>query len=338
MLKLNLGCGITMLDGYVNVDCIQNEHIKPDVKADIRKALPFDSNSVDEILASHVVEHFRVWEAKSILSEWRRILKPGGKLVIECPDLNKILKNFKDYPDRPDLNIWALFGDPHFTEESMEHHWAYTPKMLGDILSEAGFSEIKEEDAQYHEKTLREFRLVCVKSGVIALPKSGFVYTTDDLCISNLHFFKFWEEVHKAHPDRKLIAFTIANFQNKENVAESKEFREWFEAHKDWVEIAVHGYDHLYPPEAERDDFEECVTKSLEILKPFLPKEYGYRSPGFKFSVRIEPVLKKLGFSYVAYQEHIKFFDGRQFLVPINTHCCDKWESPITEIWEALCK
>jgi predicted deacetylase len=164
------------------------------------------------------------------------------------------------------------------------------------------------------------------------------IFTTDDLCPSNLKYFEYWDKVKEKKPDLKVIAFTIANFQNKEPINESKEFIEWFEKHKDWVEIAVHGYDHLFPPEAERDDFEEQVTMALEILKPFLPEKYGYRSPGFKFSVRIEPLLKKLGFSYIAYQEHIKYFNGKIIAPILNTHCCDKWDNPITEVWWNLCK
>ena len=162
------------------------------------------------------------------------------------------------------------------------------------------------------------------------------IYTTDDICPSNLKFFPYWENVRTRHPDMKLIAFTIANYQNKENVQESKEFNEWFEKNKDWVEIAVHGYDHLYPPEAERDDFEQCVENALEILRPYLPKEYGYRPPGFKFSVRIEPTLRRLGFSYVAYRDHIKYFEENRLVGPIlNTHCCDNkdWDNPITKIY-----
>lgn len=165
------------------------------------------------------------------------------------------------------------------------------------------------------------------------------IITTDDLCLSNLQYFKYFDEIKKVKPNLKVIAFTIANFQNKENIAESKEFYDWWYYRKDWVEIAVHGYDHLYPPEAFRDDFEDQVTKSLYILKPYLPKEYGYRSPGFRFSVRIEPLLKKLGFSYIAYDTHIKYFkDNRLVYGLINTHCTDKYENKITEFYKELYK
>ena len=164
------------------------------------------------------------------------------------------------------------------------------------------------------------------------------VYITDDLCPSNLKFFKYWDKVKEKKPELKLIAFTIANFQNKELISESRKFEKWFEKNKDWVEIGVHGYDHLYPPEAERDNFEEQVIKAFNVLSPYLPDKYGYRSPGFKFTVRLEPLLKRLGFYYIAYSQHIKILETGKIIQPlINTHCCDKYEQPITEIWRNLC-
>lgn len=157
---------------------------------------------------------------------------------------------------------------------------------------------------------------------------------TDDVCPSNLRFFRYIDRVKEKYPDLKVIAFTIANYKNQ-RVDESKEFKDWYKEHKYWVEIAVHGYDHSFPPEAEREDFEECVEKALEILRPFLPKEYGYRSPGFQFTVRMEPILRKLGFAYVAYRNILKYFDGRR-KIPFNTHCCDRFQNPITKIWRNL--
>ena len=280
-IKLNLGCGNTNLKGYINIDCIENEFIKPDIKADVSKELPFESNSVDEILASHVIEHFRVWQLKEILFEWRRVLKVGGKLIIECPDIEKAIRNFKDFPNDLTMNMWAFFGDPHFQETSMEHHWAYSVKTLIPWLVEAGFTDFKEtEEKKYFSgRPDRDFKIICIKSTPVSFGMDGVIFTTDDLCPSNLKYFKFWDKIRKANPELKLIAFTIANFKGKENVKDSKEFYEWWEIHKDWVEIGVHGYDHLFPPEGERANQEELMEKARDILLPFLPENHLYRPP-----------------------------------------------------------
>lgn len=46
--------------------------------------LPFDSDSLDFVYSSHLLEDFADWEP--ILKEWVRVLKPGGKLIVLIPD------------------------------------------------------------------------------------------------------------------------------------------------------------------------------------------------------------------------------------------------------------
>jgi ubiquinone/menaquinone biosynthesis C-methylase UbiE len=46
--------------------------------------LPFDNNSFDKILMSEVIEHLTDWQKG--IEEAKRILKPGGKLIITTPN------------------------------------------------------------------------------------------------------------------------------------------------------------------------------------------------------------------------------------------------------------
>lgn len=80
-MKLNVGCGKDVREGYVNLDAVRLPGV--DVVHDINKKFPFPDNHFDEILANHVVEHAS--DLTKLMRELHRILKPGGGLLIETP-------------------------------------------------------------------------------------------------------------------------------------------------------------------------------------------------------------------------------------------------------------
>lgn len=87
-MRLNLGAGDWNPPGYTSVDLWD-----ADVKHDLSVfPWPFADGSVEEILASHVLEHFTRAQAWDFLRECKRILKPGdGILHIAVPDLDKFI-------------------------------------------------------------------------------------------------------------------------------------------------------------------------------------------------------------------------------------------------------
>ena len=119
-MKLNLGCGDKILPGYVNVDVAETRAGKrPDVLCDLHALTPFEDNSVDEILSVHVVEHFWRWEVVGVLKEWVRVLKAGGLMVLECPNLKSACETFLANPDlhagpgqEGQRSMWVFYGDP----------------------------------------------------------------------------------------------------------------------------------------------------------------------------------------------------------------------------------
>jgi len=95
LIKLNLGCDDKILSDYINVDVAQERSGKqPDVICEVRNLNKFSNDNTDEILAVHVIEHFWRWEVVSILKEWVRVLKPNGKLILECPNLKSACEQF----------------------------------------------------------------------------------------------------------------------------------------------------------------------------------------------------------------------------------------------------
>jgi SAM-dependent methyltransferase len=83
--RLHLGCGRTILPGWVNLDMQAGNQV--DVVADLDKCgeipLPFESDTFDEFLASHLFEHLR--NPLPLMQELHRIGKPGAKAVFKVP-------------------------------------------------------------------------------------------------------------------------------------------------------------------------------------------------------------------------------------------------------------
>ncbi len=166
-IRLNLGCGDKILEGYVNVDVAPARAGKrPDVICDIHDLSVFPSNYADEIMAVHVVEHFWRWEIVGILKEWLRVLKPGGKMILECPNLISAAQEFLKNPDafasggpESQRSMWVFYGDPRWKDPLMVHRWGYTPRSLAHIMSQAGLSELAQEPAQFKLREPRDMRI-----------------------------------------------------------------------------------------------------------------------------------------------------------------------------------
>lgn len=170
-VKLNLGCGDKILPGYVNVDVVEARAGKaPDVLCDLRELTPFADDCADEVMSVHVVEHFWRWEVEDVLKEWVRVLKPGGKFIVECPNLQAACEAFLADPDarsapdkRGQTTMWVFYGDPQWKDPLMVHRWGYTPNSLGQLLRSVGLVDVRQEPAQYKLREPRDMRVVGFK-------------------------------------------------------------------------------------------------------------------------------------------------------------------------------
>lgn len=170
-MKLNLGCGDKILEGYVNVDVAESRRgLRPDVLCDLHELTPFAADTADEIMAIHVVEHFWRWEVVDILKEWARVLKPGGKMILECPNLITACQTVLADPERftspgkeGQRSMWVLYGDPSWEDPLMVHRWGYTPRSLAQVMHEAGLRDLRQEPAQFKLREPRDMRVTGLK-------------------------------------------------------------------------------------------------------------------------------------------------------------------------------
>lgn len=90
-IKLNIGCGDTFSQNWINLDLFPKPGVK---KINVKKRLPFSDNSVDVIYHSHLLEHLEKPQAEKFLLECYRIIKPDGIMRIAVPDLQVICKEY----------------------------------------------------------------------------------------------------------------------------------------------------------------------------------------------------------------------------------------------------
>jgi len=87
--KLQLGSGLKLLDGWLNTDC--SLVFKSPCFLDVTREFPIDDAQFDFVFTEHLIEHLTFKEGQNLLRESFRVLKPGGKIRVACPDLMKVI-------------------------------------------------------------------------------------------------------------------------------------------------------------------------------------------------------------------------------------------------------
>jgi ubiquinone/menaquinone biosynthesis C-methylase UbiE len=154
-IHLNIGCGAKVWPKFINIDFPSNwSGRKPNIECDIRE-IPLPDNHADSAYAIHVLEHFYRWETESVLTEWIRVLKPGGKLIIEVPCLDKVISIFSrsialKKEINPQATMYRLYGDPVYKDPVMVHRWCFSVGELIALFEKLGLKEARYEEAEYH--------------------------------------------------------------------------------------------------------------------------------------------------------------------------------------------
>lgn len=163
-MRLNVGCGRDVRDGWVNVDCNQYDTwplsfidaslLRGDVPpangvylADVRSGLPFRAQSFDGAVANHVLQMVAWPDLVGWLDEVRRVLKPDTWLRLLVPDLVGAFGAYQGFDPG-----WFPISDEHersidgklcmYLSQAGATRSVFTSAWLSELCARAGFDEV----------------------------------------------------------------------------------------------------------------------------------------------------------------------------------------------------
>ena len=137
-LKIHLGSGEINLQGWINIDARKFKHIH--LISDGFDLSNFKKDSVNEIYACHVMEHFSFKETDNFIEKIYNKLKPGGYFRVSVPDLDKLIKLYKKQKKLEVIKN-AIMGGQNYPNDF--HKSIYNFPQLKKILQKKGFKNIK---------------------------------------------------------------------------------------------------------------------------------------------------------------------------------------------------
>jgi len=152
-VSLEIGAGAKKgQNGWVTLDINPNS----DIYWDLNMGLPFPTDSVHRIYASHVLEHFTLREIQKLLNECLRVLIPGGSFSVCVPNANFYISAYSEdktldpgifFFDKPAYNFNSKIDYVNYTAYMYGHHkYMFDEKNLLSILKDAGFKNARLRD------------------------------------------------------------------------------------------------------------------------------------------------------------------------------------------------
>ncbi len=182
MTKINIGCGMTPTEGWLNLDNSlslriasrpllvgaaralgllnkgQSDYIdfcrSNRIRwADATRRIPAEEASAQVLYSSHMLEHLDRAEVQAFLKEARRVLAPGGIIRLVVPDIRKLCEAYREEGDADKFIAATHMCIPrprglakrlHTLLVGTRHHqWMYDGRSLCELLAGAGFENPK---------------------------------------------------------------------------------------------------------------------------------------------------------------------------------------------------
>jgi SAM-dependent methyltransferase len=181
LIRLNVGCGPTPTEGWINYDNSWSVRLarrpglvkamaKAGLISDAQKhlcevarragirfgraeAIGHGDGTVDVLYSSHMLEHLDRATGQQFLAEAHRVLKPGGVIRIAVPDLGMLVDRYNADGDADRLVEASLLASEqpktildklrYLVLGSRHHAWMYDARSLIAALDRAGFESVR---------------------------------------------------------------------------------------------------------------------------------------------------------------------------------------------------
>ena len=147
---LHVGCGSSPLPAWLEGYDETRLDIDPDCQPDIVASLT-DLGAIgpfDLVFSSHCLEHLMPHDVNTALTEFLRVLRPGGGAVILVPDLQDVRPTTEvlyesDAGPICGLDMYYGLHSVLVAQPYMAHRCGFVRETLAEAVAEAGFSTVK---------------------------------------------------------------------------------------------------------------------------------------------------------------------------------------------------
>jgi len=124
--RINVGCGADIREGWLNVDA---RPVQPDSESflccELLKIHRYvEDGCADEVLAQDILEHFSWRDLPTLITRLTALLKPGGRLVVQSPDLDAILDAYRSGALSHEEAQRLLYGDQTYPQNTHRNIWS----------------------------------------------------------------------------------------------------------------------------------------------------------------------------------------------------------------------
>ena len=137
-MKLHIGCGDRIIDGWANIDQVQREGVEI---WDVRR-LSCGYGNAEIIYASHVLEYFDEREVLAVLKDWYSALRPGGILRLSVPNIESLITVYQKTRSIANI-VGPMYGRMAVGQELIYHKTIYDYATLSFLLRVVGFRAIR---------------------------------------------------------------------------------------------------------------------------------------------------------------------------------------------------